>query len=153
MKNISNYLEETKKMKSRKGFTLIEVMVVVLIVSILAAVLVPLLTARIEAARWSEGKAGAGMLATAIRAYAAETQENTGTLSTNTALYIPDTDLDGKYFKQSGTPKAYVINSVSLSAAGVLSYSITVTAPTVPAGLFTKVPSRTLTQAGIFTPP
>ena len=41
-------------MKSRKGFTLVELMVVVVIVALLAALLIPMLTARIEAARWSE---------------------------------------------------------------------------------------------------
>jgi len=138
-------------MKSRRGFTLIEVMVVVLIVSILAAILVPLLTARIEAARWSEGKAGAGMLATAIRAYAAETQENspTATLSSTVTDYLPATDLDGKYFKM---PTAYAITAgPSISSTGVLTYTITVTAPTD--GRFTKVPSRTLTHLGVFNPP
>lgn len=138
-------------MKSRKGFTLIEVMVVILIVSILAAVLVPLLTARIEAARWSEGKAGAGMLATAIRAYAAETQENFGSFSSATEDYIPDTDLNGKYFQAtnysiSGTP---AINTTT----GELTYQITVNTTGITAGLFTKVTSRTLDQTGYFDPP
>lgn len=137
-------------MKSRKGFTLIEVMVVVLIVSILAAVLVPLLTARIEAARWSEGKAGAGMLATAIRAYSAETQENFGTFSNLTADYIPDTDLNGKYFQAtnysiSGTP--------AIDGNGALTYQITVNTTGITAGLFTQVTSRTLDQTGYFNPP
>jgi len=56
----------------RKGFTLIELMVVILIVAILAAVAIPILTARIDAAKWSEGKAMMGTIATAIRAYYAE---------------------------------------------------------------------------------
>ncbi|HUV67456.1 MAG TPA: prepilin-type N-terminal cleavage/methylation domain-containing protein, partial [Sedimentisphaerales bacterium] len=67
-------------MKSRKGFTLIELMVVVLIVAVLAAVLIPMLTARLEAARWSEGKAGAGTIATSVRAMAAEFGNETGAL-------------------------------------------------------------------------
>jgi prepilin-type N-terminal cleavage/methylation domain-containing protein len=59
-------------MKSRKGFTLIELMVVILIVGILAAVAIPILRGRIDAAKWSEGKAGLGTVGTALRAYAAE---------------------------------------------------------------------------------
>jgi prepilin-type N-terminal cleavage/methylation domain-containing protein len=62
-------------MKSRKGFTLVELMVVVVIVALLAALLIPMLTARIEAARWSEGKAAAGTIATALRAYVIERAE------------------------------------------------------------------------------
>ena len=62
-------------MKSRKGFTLVELMVVVVIVALLAALLIPMLTARVEAARWSEGKAAAGTIATALRAYIIEKAE------------------------------------------------------------------------------
>lgn len=92
-------------MERRKGFTLIELMVVVLIVSILAAVAIPILRGRLEAAKWSEGKATMGSIATAIRAYHAEkgptglapTTLGTGTtgLGFNTGA---GEDLDGTYF-------------------------------------------------------
>jgi type IV pilus assembly protein PilA len=59
-------------MKSKKGFTLIELMVVILIVAILAAVAIPILRGRIDAAKWSEGKAIMGSIATSIRAWCAE---------------------------------------------------------------------------------
>jgi prepilin-type N-terminal cleavage/methylation domain-containing protein len=55
-----------------KGFTLIELMVVILTVGILAAVAIPIMRGRIDSARWAEGKAGAGTIATALRAYVAE---------------------------------------------------------------------------------
>jgi general secretion pathway protein G len=42
-------------MSKAKGFTLVELMVVILIVSILAAVAIPILRGRIDAAKWSEG--------------------------------------------------------------------------------------------------
>ncbi|HIJ70796.1 MAG TPA: prepilin-type N-terminal cleavage/methylation domain-containing protein [Planctomycetes bacterium] len=57
---------------SKKGFTLVELMVVILIVAILAAVAIPIMRGRIDAAKWSEGKAMMGTIATAIRAYCAE---------------------------------------------------------------------------------
>ena len=44
-------------MRGKKGFTLIELMVVIVIVAILAAVVVPLLLSRVERAKYSEGKA------------------------------------------------------------------------------------------------
>ena len=47
-------------MNKVKGFTLVELMVVILIVSILAAVAIPILSGRIDAAKWSEGKVNDG---------------------------------------------------------------------------------------------
>jgi len=57
---------------ARKGFTLIELMVVILIVAILAAVAIPIMRGRIDSAKWTEGKAMAGTIATALRAFGAE---------------------------------------------------------------------------------
>lgn len=45
---------------------------VILIVAVLAAVAIPIYRARIDAAKWSEGKAMMGTIATAIRAWCAE---------------------------------------------------------------------------------
>ena len=47
-------------MLRKKGFTLIELLVVILIVSILAAVAIPIMRGRVDAAKWSEGKVMAG---------------------------------------------------------------------------------------------
>jgi prepilin-type N-terminal cleavage/methylation domain-containing protein len=69
--HLTEFLGE-RIMQRRKGFTLIELMVVILIVAILAAVAIPIMRGRIDAAKWTEGKSMAGTLATALRAYAAE---------------------------------------------------------------------------------
>ncbi len=87
-------------MRSKKGLTLIELMVVILIVGVLAAILIPLLTARLESARWSEGKSGCGTIATAIRAMFAEEGDDFDPTAT-IADYVNATDMYGKYFQLS----------------------------------------------------
>jgi prepilin-type N-terminal cleavage/methylation domain-containing protein len=136
-------------MKSRKGFTLIELMVVVLIVAVLAAVLIPMLTARLEAARWSEGKAGAGTIATAVRAMAAEFGNETGVLPTTVTAYVTTNDLLGKYF---------IATDYSFDATPLLTpagpYPVTYTIRVNKVGDTTNFPTVqawTLNQAGVWT--
>jgi prepilin-type N-terminal cleavage/methylation domain-containing protein len=140
------FCKEKNIMKSRKGFTLIELMVVVLIVAVLAAVLVPLMTARLEAARWSEGKAGCGSLATAIRAMYAEVgEEGWGDIAdtTDPETYMTQSDLRGKYF-------SYVDYTITASLDPLdteypVHYSITVAQPANPS---TQGASATWTKTG-----
>jgi len=57
------------QMNNDRGFTLIELMVVVIIVGVLAAVAIPLYTGYIKNARTSEGQARLGAIMTAAKAY------------------------------------------------------------------------------------
>ena len=140
-------------MEKRKGFTLIELMVVIFIVGILAAVAIPIMRGRIDSAKWSEGKAAAGSIRTAARAFCAEkgptwggvwANVTLGDLGFNIVSLADGDDLDGKYF----TNEAYAIAFTAYDT-----YTVTVTAvsslrvdkPAVPAIV-------TLDQNGTWTP-
>ena len=105
-------------MRKRKAFTLIELMVVILIVGILAAVVAPMMRGRIEAAKWSEAAATAGTLRTAVRTYAAQhgiTRANTDLVGKTADTVLVELgfatgDLVGTYFDD---PKAFTITSIN----------------------------------------
>jgi type IV pilus assembly protein PilA len=112
-------------MKSRKGFTLIELMIVVVIVAVLAAIVVPLLLSRVEKSKYSEGKAIAGQIATAVRTYVAEaTGTPSPTPNLQTDLGFKPNELDGKYFNQTGMS---VSNVAVNTTTGAVSYDVTCT--------------------------
>ena len=122
-------------MTRRKGFTLVELMVVILIVGILAAVAIPLMQGRINKAKWSEANATAGTIRTAVRAYAAETSVATAktlagkTMSdatTQADLGFNSTDLTGTYFD----PGCYKIESVDDSGIAVITVDSTASTKT-----------------------
>ncbi|MFA5424159.1 MAG: type II secretion system protein [Phycisphaerae bacterium] len=117
-------------MENRKGFTLIELMVVILIVSILAGVAIPLMQGRIDSAKWSEANACAGTIRTAVRAYVAQegitqaTSDLDGEAVSDhlEELGFDESDLKGSYFTASN----YTISDID--ADGLV--EITVTAGT-----------------------
>ena len=138
-------------MNRKKGFTLVELMVVILIVSILAAVAIPILRARIDSAKWSEGKAMMGTLATALRAFCAEYGEGVaqptiiGTAS-KTCLGFQTGDLQGTYFN----PTDFTITAFGNPVGGPLTFTISAT----PSGAAkpSNPATMTLNQAGLWTP-
>lgn len=132
-------------MQRNKGYTMIELLVVIIIVGILAGVAVPMMKGRIDSAKWSEGKAIMGIIARALRTYVAEKGSAFKPVPTLSELGFETDDLDGTYFSggESGTNDfSWVINSNN-----PINFLITATAP---AGV--SCPSQiTLNQAGIFT--
>ena len=131
-------------MKSRKGFTLIELMVVIFIVAILAAVAIPIMRGRIDSAKWSEGKAGAGAIRTSARAFCAEKGSGWGGVWTTVTLAnlgFQSGDLNGKYFLDA----CYGIAFTAYDA-----YTITVTAASGTADKPTLPLVVTLDNAGVW---
>jgi len=107
-----------------KGFTLIELMVVVLIASILAAVTLPIMRGRINTVRWSEASANAGTVRVAVRTYFAEDPtaaaalagSNLGVAVTWAALGFMAGDISGMYF----VPGDYTITSIDANGDAVI---------------------------------
>lgn len=136
-------------MKHRKGFTLVELMVVILIVGILAAVAVPIMRGRIDSAKWSEANASAGSIRTAVRAYCAEkgpSYDYTGIQTTldvcGSTLGYSATDLSGAYFLQAN----YAISAVD-GSAGTCVVTVTSTHTQGPSGTGTLAADGTWSVA------
>lgn len=137
-------------MLREKCFTLIELMVIIIIVSILAAVSIPVMRGRIDATKWSEGRVMAWVVGMALRSYSEEHGDSTGLgavtpsgLLSGTAdalLGFTPGDMNGKYFKEEDfSISGYVYNPANDPP---LKFLITVTAADL------TPPLRTLDHLG-----
>ena len=114
-----------KMPKTKGGFTLTELMVVILIVAILAAVVVPFMQGRTDEAKWSEACTAAGTIRVAVRAYAAGSGitaaqalvgENLGDENTRALLGFHAQDCEGTYFESED----YTITSIEDNGIAVI---------------------------------
>jgi type IV pilus assembly protein PilA len=132
-------------MESRKGFTLIELMVVILIVGILAAVAIPMMRGRIDSAKWSEGKSIMGTIATAIRVHVAEKGAAYSSPPTLAQLGFSANDLDGTYF--TGGASGVGSFAWAITDDDPITFTVTGTAP----NSITTPSLIVLDQAGTWT--
>ena len=127
-------------MRKRKGFTLIELMVVILIIAILVAVVLPALRRHAYSAKWSEGRSQMGSIATALRCYAADKGEDGSYPPSFTELGFESGDLNGVHFVEDN----YSIPQASFTAGGDPELTFT-----VQCDKDTLVPTRvTLDESG-----
>jgi len=128
-----------EKGRKKKGFTLIELMVVIMVVAILAAVAVPILRGRTKQAKWSEAAATAGAIRTVMRTYYVEDPNAALAMAGSTVDTIQATlgfipgDLTGRYFQAgnftitaidgNGYATIQVAAPAGLTGSGVLSNS------------------------------
>ena len=104
---------------SRKGFTLVEVLIVVIIIGILASIGIPQFGASIEKAKGGEARAGLGHIQTGEKVYFAENEFYTSNI-------LPGGDLDitltQKYWTFSvSTPSSTTYTATATRSGGTYS--------------------------------
>jgi prepilin-type N-terminal cleavage/methylation domain-containing protein len=101
---------------NRKGFTLVEVLIVVIIIGILASIGIPQFAASIEKAKGGEARAGLGHIQTGEKVYYAENEFYTSNL---TDL---DVTLTQKYWSLSvSTPSSTTYTATATRSGGTRS--------------------------------
>ena len=121
-------------MKKQQGFTLIELMIVVAIIGILAAIAIPAYQDYTIRAQVSEGLALSGGAKVAVTEYSQDRGVFPGS-NTEAGIAVTETDIAGKYVK-----------SVSVGASGVVSVAYGLDAHTVlkDVGILVMTPNSTV---------
>ena len=100
----------------RKGFTLVEVLIVVIIIGILAAIGIPQFAASIEKAKGGEARAGLGHIQTGEKVYFAESEYYT------TNMNDLDITLTQKYWTFTiSTPSSTTYTATATRSGGTRS--------------------------------
>lgn len=113
----------SKGNKKRAGFTLIELMIVVIVVGILAAAAIPIYSRVMDRARASEGKA---LLGTVRTHYLAETAEEIPVVYTSLGTWGIDTSknrwwtVDPGDFTTAWASPTFTITGVASDIAGII---------------------------------
>lgn len=117
-------------MKKKSGFTLVELMIVVIIVGILAAVGIPMMSANTVKAKGTEAQAMIGTINTAGKLYTVERGSAPDSLTDlGDAGYLSNTDFaDNKYFSTNDfTTLTFDADLGSVTNAVIAGDGVTVT--------------------------
>ncbi|MDO8536032.1 MAG: prepilin-type N-terminal cleavage/methylation domain-containing protein [Candidatus Omnitrophota bacterium] len=87
-----------KALHSKKGFTLIELIITITIIGVLAAVAAPIMSANVSRAKRSEAVGAFGAVRTAERLYKGDTSSTAYGAFSDITTYIQLSDLNGRYY-------------------------------------------------------
>lgn len=135
------FVPSNRKSGRQAAFSLLELMVVIMMISILAGVTVSILRGRVDSAKWSEANAAAGTIRTAVSAFAAGRSveiaradlvgRSLDDTAVQGALGFIESDLTGTYF----APGDYTI--AAINAYGHATVQVTGSPDDAPAGIKT----------------
>ena len=124
---------DTKSSRHHAGFTLVELLIVVIIVGILASVAIPLYRGATERACLTEADTALGVIQRSMRTVLISQSGGSGSWSFLTAKYTPDaslkisdvielrideTDLDGRFFDNG----SYRLQSLTATTYAIYAY-------------------------------
>lgn len=119
-----------RKLKNKKGFTLIELIVVIVILGVLAAIAIPKLSGFSDKARWSADVATAKTIATAALTVNASDGSQPTTLAA-LSDYLDDTTITPQ-FRTTGTPEftlTWTAGSLTITDSSNALYPVPATSP------------------------
>ncbi len=121
-------MEKIKKvLRSKKGFTLVELMIVVVIVGVLAAVAIPMYRTNVKKAMATEGVALVGTVRTAQRVYFAEHETYYVQASTGNSTVLGVDCTGNKYFTSFSSTGGATFTATTSGVTGGDAAGITVT--------------------------